>query len=426
LTLNTQVLSISTIKQNNTQKLNPYASNNKNTYKNNTPKPQTRLTTPTKTIASIQVVSTNLKLKNNLPKKTHNMRYNQIKIITMAQHTRLKSHTQPKTHKTIHPLHTHHKTQTSKINTQKNKSTHTYIEKYNLTTTTKNPITYKIRIKEITQNNNKIPHYTFYNKIIRLKCGDIESNPGPRHTLLLNHSQIHQERQKTYFFNKTTQIKPEYIHIFELFKPYLNHMQNININQHLTQFCTNNTHCPSSYLFYTILITLARTPTQRNQLIVENSTQWTINLIKNLTESPNPPPTDLHKLQKFHSKNPHITKPLDSIHKELYSFITIERPNLATLQHKLPYLPEKMALKALKCLQPIPNFTLPNPIQNHPPINPQNTPNTNSATKILSWNCGTLNTALPGLQSLTNKPTPSSIIAIQETKLTASKSAKYL
>jgi hypothetical protein len=68
----------------------------------------------------------------------------------------------------------------------------------------------------------------------------------------------------------------------------------------------------------------------------------------------------------------------------------------------------------------------PNPIQNHPPINPQNTLHTNPATKIISWNCGILNTALPGLQSFTNKPTPPAIIAIQETKLTASKSTKYL
>jgi hypothetical protein len=79
-----------------------------------------------------------------------------------------------------------------------------------------------------------------------------------------------------------------------------------------------------------------------------------------------------------------------------------------------------MALEALKCLQPIPNFMHPNPIQNYPPINPQNTPHIIPATKILSWNCGTLNTALPGLQSLTNKPNPPTIIAIQETKLTAS------
>jgi hypothetical protein len=67
-----------------------------------------------------------------------------------------------------------------------------------------------------------------------------------------------------------------------------------------------------------------------------------------------------------------------------------------------------------------------NPIQQHPPIIPQHTPYTNPDTSIISWNCGTLNTALPGIQALTNKPTPPSIIAIQETKLTASKSTKYL
>jgi exonuclease III len=61
-----------------------------------------------------------------------------------------------------------------------------------------------------------------------------------------------------------------------------------------------------------------------------------------------------------------------------------------------------------------------------PAHKPSNTPYTNPATKILTWNCGTLNTTLPGLQEIINKPTPPSIIAIQETKLTASKSTKYL
>jgi exonuclease III len=235
-----------------------------------------------------------------------------------------------------------------------------------------------------------------------IKCGDIESNPGPRCTLLLNHPQEHLEKQKTYFFHKTIQIKPEYNHIFVLFQPYLKHTQNTNINPYLTQFCRNNNHCP------------------------ESSIQWTINLIKNLNENPNPLPIAQHKLIKFHSKNPHITTPLKSIQKELYSFIINEKPNLETIQQKFPYLPEKLLLEALKCLQTIPNFTHPNPIQNHPPINPQHIPYTNPATTMLSWNCGTLNTALPGLQSLTNTPTPPSIIAIQETKLTASKSTKYL
>jgi hypothetical protein len=103
---------------------------------------------------------------------------------------------------------------------------------------------------------NKRPINTFHNKKTLLKCGDIESNPGPRPTLLSNHPQIHLEKQKTYFYNKTTQIKPEYSHILEIFKPYLNHTQTININPHLIQFCRNHNHCPKSYIFYAILITL--------------------------------------------------------------------------------------------------------------------------------------------------------------------------
>jgi hypothetical protein len=133
-----------------------------------------------------------------------------------------------------------------------------------------------------------------------------------------------------------------------------------------------------------------------------------------------------HTLIKFHSENPGISKPLASIQKEIYSFIITECPNVETLLQKFPYLPEKLALEALKCLHSLPNFTTPNPTQNHPILQAHNTPYTNPATNILSWNCGALNTAIPGLQALINKPTPPSIIAIQDTKLTASKSTKYL
>jgi hypothetical protein len=100
--------------------------------------------------------------------------------------------------------------------------------KINKKTVNHTPNTCKTKIKITTQTKIKTPNYTFYNKTTLLKCGDIESNPGPRNTLLLNHPQIHQERQKTYFYNKTTQIKPEYNHIFDLYEPYLNHTQTTN------------------------------------------------------------------------------------------------------------------------------------------------------------------------------------------------------
>jgi hypothetical protein len=117
----------------------------------------------------------------------------------------------------------------------------------------------------------------------------------------------------------------------------------------------NNHHCPKNQLFYAILITLAPTPTQYNQLIGDNSTQWTANLIRKLTNNTNSLPSGPHILQKYHSENPHITKPSDNIQKTLYSYITMERPNLETLQQEFPYLPENMTKEALKCLHPIPN-----------------------------------------------------------------------
>ena len=140
----------------------------------------------------------------------------------------------------------------------------------------KTPLTSKIKktqkIKNIPNTKNKTT-YIFHNKKTLLKSGDIESNPGPRPNLLSNHPQRHLEKQKTYFYNKTTQIKPEYRHILKIFIPYLYHTQTINTNPHLIQFCRNHNHCPESYTFYAILITLAPTPTQCNQPIAENSTQ---------------------------------------------------------------------------------------------------------------------------------------------------------
>jgi hypothetical protein len=159
----------------------------------------------------------------------------------------------------------------------------------------------KTIITTLYKPHRKSPKYTFHNNTSLLKCGDIESNPGPKFTLLLNHPQLHQEKHKTYFYKNTTQIKMEYEHIFNLFKPYLNNTQIDNTNQHLVQFCTNNHQCPKNHLFYAILITLGPTPIQCNQLIGENSTQWTMDLISRLTVCPNPPPTEFHVLQKFYS-----------------------------------------------------------------------------------------------------------------------------
>jgi hypothetical protein len=146
--------------------------------------------------------------------------------------------------------------------------------------------------KTSTPPKRKILGNTFHNKKSILCCSDIEKNPGPKLTLLLNHLQIHQEKHNTYFYKNTIQIKIKYDHIFESFKPYLNHTHIENTNPHLLQFCINNQQHPHNHLFYAILITLASTPLQCNQLISENSTQWTTTLLNKIINNPTPlPPT---------------------------------------------------------------------------------------------------------------------------------------
>jgi hypothetical protein len=127
--------------------------------------------------------------------------------------------------------------------------------------------------KRPTPPKRKTLGNTFHNKKSILCCGDIETNPGPKLTLLLNHPHIHQEKHNTYFYKNTIQIKIEYDHIFESFKPYLNHTHIENTNPHLLQFCINKQQHPQEHLFYVIIITLASIPSQCNQLINENSTQ---------------------------------------------------------------------------------------------------------------------------------------------------------
>ena len=143
----------------------------------------------------------------------------------------------------------------------------------------------------LLNTKRKIPSYNYHNKKAILISGNIERNPGPKFTLLLNHPQIHQEKHNTYFYKNTTQIKIEYEHIFILCKPYLNHIHIENTDPHLKQFCINNQHYPHNHLFYAILIILAPTPIQCNQLISKKSTRWTSILLNKIINNPTALPT---------------------------------------------------------------------------------------------------------------------------------------
>jgi hypothetical protein len=161
------------------------------------------------------------------------------------------------------------------------------------------------------------------------------------------------------------------------------------------------------------IIMLATTPQQCEIVIIPNTIQWTNNIIRKLTLLPYPLQTTPCILQNFKENNQDLINPPSTIHKKLCLFITNNQPNLELLQLTFPYLPEALLTKSLKCLQHIPNFTHLVHMQNLPPITPQQNPHTTLTTNIITWNCGSLNTILLGLQSITNKNPQPAIVTIQ-------------
>jgi exonuclease III len=159
---------------------------------------------------------------------------------------------------------------------------------------------------------------------------------------------------------------------------------------------------------------------------------WTNTLIIRLANLSNPPERHIltqHPYTIFVENNQDIIDPKNTIHTELYKFIHHQEtpPTLITLQRKFPFLPEKLITESLRCLENINEYSHPPPLPNTPTPTPRPITNTNHETNIITWNASSLNTALPNLQSLVNNSlSNTAIINIQETKLTATKSTKYI
>ena len=72
-------------------------------------------------------------------------------------------------------------------------------------------------------------------------------------------------------------------------------------------------------------------------------------------------------------------------------------------------------------------YSHPPPLPDIPTPTPRTITNTNQKTNIITWNASSLNTTLPNLQSLVNHSLRNTtIVNIQETNLTATKSTKYI
>jgi exonuclease III len=121
-----------------------------------------------------------------------------------------------------------------------------------------------------------------------------------------------------------------------------------------------------------------------------------------------------------------ITNLPTTIHKELYEYIENNpQATTETVKHIFPFLPDTLLSEASRCKMPLIGYTHPPPHNIHQPQQPQNIEYSSPSTKIITWNVASLNTSLPSLHTLINQMEPA-ILIIQETKLTAKKSPKYI
>jgi hypothetical protein len=121
--------------------------------------------------------------------------------------------------------------------------------------------------------------------------------------------------------------------------------------------------------------------------------------------------------------------PSHSIHEKLYAFIHQHSPppSPLILQRQFPYLPLSFIHETLRCFEPLPEYTNPQYDIVIPPPTLQQNPQFHHATQFITWNVSSLNTALPNLHEFIIQCSPKpTIIALQETKLSTTKSIKYL
>ena len=251
-----------------------------------------------------------------------------------------------------------------------------------------------------------------------------------------------QKESQLYFIPNTIKLQPEYQHIAHTFAPILKsthslHTQAITTYPHLHQYIITQRHSPTTHILYALVITIHPSINTCNNILAQPQNYhfnniWTNTLIIRLANLTNPPERHIltpHPYTTFVENRQDIILPQHSIHTKMYEFIhTQEAPPTPTiLQNKFPFLPNQLITEALRCLENLPVYSHPPPLPAIPISTTHINTDTDYGTNIITWNASSLNTSLPNLQSLVNNSlNNTSIIHIQETKLTANKSTKYI
>ena len=225
-----------------------------------------------------------------------------------------------------------------------------------------------------------------------------------------------------YRMNQICKIKTWHNHLT------LNNKERFYINIYLNQ---KRQH-PTSRLLFALITTISPDINAcEHQLINIPNQDWTSILLDKMTTLRNPPKRHirtLHPYTKFINNHKKLINSPTTIHKEIFDFIHQESipATIQTLTQKFPFLPNRLLNETLRIYEPLNKYSHPPPIpQIPPPPIPNETQNINNNTQIISWNASSLNTTLPNLQDIIRHTNPA-IIAIQETKLTGTKSTKYI
>jgi hypothetical protein len=182
------------------------------------------------------------------------------------------------------------------------------------------------------------------------------------------------------------------------------HTAKIISHPKLTHLCTSQSMFPSENIIFSIIIILAPLLDLCEINITNQNTQILQQIINKLQNTPNNRQKYYgteHDLQNFKKLHKDLCKIPETINKEIYNIImTTPNINSQILQDKYPTIPLTLIEKTLECLEPLYGFNHPIPQRINPPTQPQQTNFTHHKTIIYTWNVASLNTALPGIQTL--------------------------
>ena len=201
---------------------------------------------------------------------------------------------------------------------------------------TKNKKRIKTRNKNIkAKKQNPTKNLTLSFKLLLIRGGDIETNPGPMPNILHAHPPAHKNRSKIYFTECTIKLKPEYYHLAKQFSPNINpthpeHPSTITKYPHLARYIQQNQHHPPPCILYALITTISPIIETCNHLLIQTpEPDCTTTILERMALLQNPPERHIlttHPYTQFIQTNQNIINPPATIHKDIYNFIKQNEP----------------------------------------------------------------------------------------------------